>query len=756
MQRILFLLLALVIISSCKNELPIPKPAQIIPQPQELVTHSGYFELNEHSVLYFDQSNSKMTENADFFLSLVKKSTGFELTTSDLKLDKEKESRLIFVLSDTCSNIGLEGYYLLSTPEAVTIIASTERGVFYGIQSLRQLFTVEFESDEVVESSWVIPALWIRDEPKFAWRGMLLDCCRHFMEPAFVKRYIDLLAYHKMNRLHWHLTEDQGWRIEILKYPELTEVGAYRIEEDGTLYGGYYSQAEIREIVEYARIRQIEVVPEIELPGHSVSAIATYPHLSCTGDSIAVANRWGVFKDIYCAGKETTFEFLEGVLEEVVGLFPFGYIHIGGDEAPKFRWENCAQCQQRINDERLHDEAHLQTYFITRIEKFLSTKNRRIIGWDEILEGGLAPEVTVQSWRGFDGAIEAARHHHDAIMSPTSHCYFDYSLESIDLQKVYQFNPIPDGLEPEFHKYILGGECNMWTERAPQEEVDDRMFPRMLAMAEVLWTAPDPAGYPEFHQRVQTHYGRLDQLGVKYGFESKAISFVAKANDSNNGLLIELMPGQPGFEVHYSVDGTVPGLASPKYSKPISINEDTWLRAVTLKEEGGPSYRIEPHLYIHQGLMKTIRYHHPYSPNYPGGGEHGLLDGVGGSDNFRDNRWQGFFGTDLQVSIDFGKEVNLTRLNTSFLQSSLSWIYMPSQVRVEALNTNGEYELIGQLELSEDPRLTKTFVKSYQVDLKEGLYREVRLTATNFGKNPEWHDAAGADTWVFCDEIAFY
>lgn len=756
MRNYFILLLVTLALSSCNEKGVNIQPVHLIPEPIFLQLNEGYWEMDQNSGLFYDFSNTEQVENADYFLSLIKKSCGFELTRKNLRSAAGMEDGIVFIISDTCQNIGPEGYYLISNKEGVTIMASTSAGIFYGIQSLRQLFPTDFESDQIVDAQWIVPAVQIRDEPKFGWRGMLLDCCRHFMEPAFVKRYIDLLSYHKMNRLHWHLTEDQGWRIEIKKYPELTEVGAYRIEEDGTRYGGFYTQDEIREIVEYARIRHIEVVPEIELPGHSVAAIATYPHLSCTGDSIAVANRWGVFKDIYCAGKESTFEFMEDVLDEVVELFPYSYVHIGGDEAPKYRWENCSHCQKRIKDEQLKDEAQLQTYFITRVENYLAGKNRKIIGWDEILEGGLSPSATVQSWRGFDGAIEAASHGHQAILSPTSHCYFDYPLESIDLQKVYQFNPIPAGLEPEYHVNILGAECNMWTERAPQDEVDDRMFPRMLAMSEVLWTSPNPDDYSEFHQRVQTHYKRLDLLGVKYGFESKAISFVVKPAADGGGLEVELLAGQPGFEVFYTLDGSLPGLASPKYEGPLNILQDTKLRAITLKTVGGPSYMVEPMLFIHTGLMKQVSYRYPFSPNYTGGGDYGLVDGVGGSDNFRDNRWQGFFGSDMEVTIDLSEEKTLTLLKTSFLQSSLSWIYMPLELIVEGSGDGINFSEIGRTRIEGDPKSARTFTKSYEVELAKGSARFVRITAKSFGKNPEWHDAAGADTWIFCDELALY
>ena len=345
----------------------------------------------------------------------------------------------------------VEGYSLRIDDDGVSIEASEEAGAFHALTTLRWMLPPDSDN----EGSWALPHVSISDAPRFEHRGLLLDCCRHFMDPDFVKRAIDLLALHKMNVLHWHLTEDQGWRIEVDAYPELTSTGAWRTEADGSRHGGFYTKDQIREIVAYAADRNITVIPEIELPGHSRAAIAAYPWLSCTGDSLEVPHDWGVFKDIYCAGEDTTFRFLEAVLLEVLELFPSEYIHIGGDEAPKVRWESCPKCQRRIQAEGLHDAHELQSWFITQIGSFLADHGRKLIGWDEILEGGLPDGATVQSWRGMQGGRDAVAMGRDAIMSPTSHCYFDYPVESIDLERVYGFEPEPEGLEGSGR--ILGG-----------------------------------------------------------------------------------------------------------------------------------------------------------------------------------------------------------------------------------------------------------------------------------------------------------
>ncbi len=437
-----------------------------------------------------------------------------------------------------------EGYELAVEAGRIQITGKEPAGGFYGVQTLLQLIPTQKQEMEKTAriSGWTIPGVRISDTPRFVWRGMHLDVCRHFFPKAFVKRYIDLMAVHKMNVFHWHLTEDQGWRIEIKKYPRLTEIGAWRVDRedqdwgqrtpqrDGekATYGGYYTQDDVREIVEYARERFITVVPEIEMPAHAIAALAAYPELSCTGGPFFVmpGGVWPIV-DIYCAGIEKTFELLEGVLGEVIDLFPSKYIHVGGDEAAKANWKKCPKCQARIKAEGLKDETELQSYFIKRIEKFLISKNRRLIGWDEILEGGLAPEATVMSWRGMEGGISAAKAGHDVVMSPTDYCYFDYYQtrngepkaigDYLPIEKVYAFEPVPDNLEQDKSPFILGTQGNVWTEYMPtSERVEYMALPRMCALAEVAWTQKNLRNLNDFLTRMAAHYNRLDLMDVHY------------------------------------------------------------------------------------------------------------------------------------------------------------------------------------------------------------------------------------------------
>jgi len=407
------------------------------------------------------------------------------------------------------SSFGVEEYSLIVGIKQISIVASELKGILHGIQTFNQL--VEFHT---VDNS--ISCCRIIDSPRFSWRGVHLDVSRHFFPISFIKRFIDIISQYKMNVFHWHLVDDQGWRLEIKSRPELHKIGSTRIEKDGTSYAGFYSQLEIKEVIEYALEKGVEVVPEIEMPGHASSAIASYPELSCKGENIDVPNEWGVFKDVYCAGKESSFEFLEDVLSEVADLFPSKYIHIGGDECPKTAWKVCPYCQRRMTEHNLANEEELQSYFIKRMVKFLKTKGKTAIGWDEILEGGLAEETVVMSWQGYNGAVNAAKNGNKAIMTPTSHCYFDYYQAKqgepkafnayLPLEKVYGFNPIPEELNESEKKLILGGQANLWTEYMPDEkQVEYMLLPRLTAMAEVLWSERLIRDFPEFLARVERH-----------------------------------------------------------------------------------------------------------------------------------------------------------------------------------------------------------------------------------------------------------
>lgn len=417
--------------------------------------------------------------------------------------------------------LGSEGYDLQIRRNGIILLAPTAAGLFYGIQTLRQLLPPESEGGPPGAGGILeLPCLRVVDRPRFPWRGLLLDSCRHFISLEKILSTIDRMAFFKMNRFHWHLTEDQGWRIPIQAYPRLTEVGAWRTREDGQRHGGFYSPEEIRRVVDHAAERYVEVIPEIELPGHCSAALAAYPELSCTGQPRPVPSTWGIFEDVYCAGQEEVFTFLERVLEEVFQLFPGPYIHLGADEVPKTRWRICPRCQARIRAQGLSSEEELQAWFIQRISRFVREHGRRGIAWDEVREGGLPPEMIVQAWRSMDAAVESARLGASTIVSPTSHAYLDYGLDRIDLERVYSFDPIPPELDRKERLHILGGECNLWTERIPEADLDRRLYPRLLAMAERLWSSSDRREFDEFRRRVRHLYPRLDRMGIRPGPET--------------------------------------------------------------------------------------------------------------------------------------------------------------------------------------------------------------------------------------------
>ncbi|MDR9415880.1 MAG: beta-N-acetylhexosaminidase [Gracilimonas sp.] len=519
-----------------------PYPIDVIPKPVSYQAGEGQFELSEQSSIYLSEKTKEMQFLGEYINELVFSATWMDHEIRDLSTAEQDTNTKIILDLNSNSNIDHpEGYLLSITSEEVRISAPNTAGLFYGVQTFRQLFppVIEHQLPALAPKNqdWSLPAIEIEDYPRFEYRGMHLDVARHFFPVEFVKKYIDLLAMHKMNRFHWHLTEDQGWRIEIKKYPKLTEIGAWRDSTligrygtgryDNVPYGGYYTQDEIRDVVQYAQERHITIIPEIEMPGHSSAALAAYPEFGCFDKEYHVQSTWGIFEDIYCP-KEKTFEFLEDVLTEVMELFPSEYIHIGGDEAPKVQWEESTFAQDVIKRENLKDEHELQSYFIQRIEEFLNEHGRQIIGWDEILEGGLAPRATVMSWRGEKGGIEAAKMGHDVIMTPWSSNYYDHFQADPEteplaiggfttVEDVYFYEPIPDELNSEEAKLVLGSQGNVWTEYIHSgDKVEYMAYPRAAALSEVLWTPVENKNWLEFLTRLQTHFERLDILDVNY------------------------------------------------------------------------------------------------------------------------------------------------------------------------------------------------------------------------------------------------
>ena len=564
----------------------------IIPKPQSMKLLNGSFAFGPTTKIVATDDPGRRSAAA--LNDILEKNYGFKLETTN---KPQKKDAIVFA---TATQAHPEGYGL-TVEKRLIKITGDERGMFYGIQSLMQLIPIK------LETKTKIPAVEISDAPRFGYRGMHLDVGRHVMPVSFIKKYIDLMSQYKFNSFHWHLTEDQGWRIEIKKYPRLTEVGSIRKESrqgrhtpkyvgDGTPYGGFYTQDEARDVVAYAKSKHITVIPEIELPGHSVAALAAYPNLGCKENATyEVFTDWGITKDIYCP-KEETFAFLEDVLTEVIGLFPDSpYIHIGGDEAPKDVWKASQFVQDLKQREGLKDEHEVQSYFIRRIEKFINSKGKRLIGWDEILEGGLAPNATVMSWRGEKGGIEAAKHGNDVIMTPTDTMYFDYGQGDpkfeplhiggyLPLKTVYSYNPQPKELNDEEKKHILGAQGNVWTEymKTP-DKVEYMALPRMLALSEVVWSPLEQKDYDDFLKRLSFNFPRLDKQNVNYRIPEPLGLQNALVTDSDKAR-VELKILTPGSRIFYTLDGSEPTTASTEYKQPFDVtlaqNEKKELRII--------------------------------------------------------------------------------------------------------------------------------------------------------------------------------
>jgi hexosaminidase len=507
----------------------------LVPAPVQMKVNGGHFVINANTQIVQTVQSQEMKNAVAVFSELLRKAAGYRPAVVNTPVSS---NAIVCKINPAIGHA--EGYKLSVKPNLITLEAQTPQGIFYGMQTLRQLLPHQIERPWQSNVAWTVPCVDIEDYPRFVHRGLMLDVCRHFQPKEFVMKFIDMMAWHKMNTFHWHLTDDQGWRVEIKKYPLLQQISAFRNRTlkgrytspekrqwDNTRYGGYYTQEDVKEVVAYAQKRFVTIIPEVEMPGHAVAALSAYPELSCTGGPFEVEGLWGVFDDIFCP-KEETFTFLQNVLSEVMDLFPSEYIHIGGDEAPKKRWERCAHCQDLIRKEGLKNEHELQSYFIKRIEKFVESKGRHIIGWDEILEGGLAPNATVMSWRGEQGGIEAAKQNHDVIMTPNTYLYLDYYQANpkteplaiggyVPLWKTYGFNPTPAALTPEEAKHILGVQGNIWTEYiSASEHVEYMAFPRGAAVAETSWSPDAKKNYADFKARMIQQFKRYDGMEWNY------------------------------------------------------------------------------------------------------------------------------------------------------------------------------------------------------------------------------------------------
>ena len=595
-----------------------PDSLGLIPQPVSVERQPGMFRLRQGMAIVVSPGSPEARYAADYLAHALAPATGWQLKTSESAHASVRRNAIVLALTPPPppASAHPEGAYDLTvTPRGVLIESPTPAGLFYGVQTFLQLLPPAIESAKRVDAAWSAPCVRIADYPRFAWRGLMLDVSRHFFPKDFVESYIDRMARYKMNVFHWHLTDDNGWRIEIKGLPQLTKVGAWRVprlgkwgareaprEGEAATDSGFYTQDDIREVVAFARQRFVTVVPEIEMPGHSLAALAAYPEISCTGGPFQVnpgSNFYEKVDNAFCPGNEKTFEFIDKVFTEVAPLFPSEFVHIGGDECFKGFWKTCPKCQRRMADEHLANEEELQSYLVRRAEKILESKGKKLIGWDEILEGGLAPNAAVMSWRGMDGGIAAAKMNHQVVMTPTNFVYLDYyqgdpSLEPstfgrLLLSTCYRFEPVPEGVEA---KYILGGQGNLWTESVPTPRHAEYMtWPRSLALAEVFWSSKASRNWDDFAVRVEAQFRRLDVAEVSYARTMYDVS-VAPVRDASGKPAVRMSTELNGSDIYYTVDGTNPDAFTLKYAgEPVTIPGDAWVVKAVAYRNGQPSGR---------------------------------------------------------------------------------------------------------------------------------------------------------------------
>lgn len=737
------------------NQMPSYIP--IVPQPQKYFPLKGFFNLT--AGMPIEVHDEILAKEADIFNQYMKASHGLQFEITD-QVVSQHAIRLVYEKTDSAH---AWDYELLVTPTLV-IIKGGEQGVFAGLQSLRQLIPVG-------PGPKSIPCLRIEDYPTFAWRGMHLDVGRHMFPVEFIKKYIDLMAMYKMNSFHWHLTEDQGWRIEIKKYPKLTSVGGYRDgtlighyrdsphKYDSTRYGGFYTQEEVKEIVKYATERHIQVIPEIEMPGHSMAALAAYPELSCAGGPFSVQQEWGVFDDIYCT-KDSTFTFLKDVLDEVMALFPSSIIHIGGDEAPKTRWKVCPVCQNNIKVNGLKDEHELQSWFIRKIEKYVNSKGRKIIGWDEILEGGLAPNAMVMSWRGTDGGIQAARQHHFAVMSPGSHCYFDHyqgnpRTEPLaiggysPIDEVYSYDPIPNGLDEDEEQYILGAQGNVWTEYMKNPAtVEYMILPRMAALSEVVWSRKEIRYWPHFRTRMLKHLNLLQALNLNYSKALFEVAMFPGRSATFGSLDINFKYNIPTAEIRYTTDGTEPDINSSRSKTGIMISKSCTVKA-QVYNNGVPMgpVAVQPFVFS-KATCRSLRLKNQPHPYYSTGGAFTLVDGIIGKLPWYGKDWLGF-KNDFEMVMDLGKTDSINTVTVDMLEETVSWVHYPEKVELYISQNGIDFTLVATATREEIKQMGRA------INLSAGYSpaRFIKIIAKHPGKIPEGMPGAGEPAWIFVDEV---
>lgn len=747
--------------------------AAIIPQPKEVNQKEGYFEVLSSTRIAVENQEQKRI--AEEFLSELRVVSGFSLTVE--VGDPNAEIKL-----NTDLSIGSESYRIESDPKQITINAASPAGFFYAFQTLRQLLPIELVSGKKQDNiKWLIPAIVIDDSPVFGWRGYMLDVSRHFFTVSQVREVLDFMAENKLNRFHWHLTDDQGWRLEIKSYPRLTEVGAWRVDHNITdentqmwfgrpvqkpgdvpTYGGFYSQDEVKEIIAYAKDRFIEVIPEIDMPGHAQATVAAYPEIGCVNAFPYVATGAVVENNTYNPGKEETFQFVEKLLNEVMDLFPFDYIHIGGDECNKSQWKVDPHAQRRMKEEGLKNEEELQSYFIKRVENIINARGRKMIGWDEILEGGLAPNATVMSWRGEAGGIAAARAGHNVIMTPNKYCYIDLKQGHDDLEPnlgysrlllstAYNYKVLSDSLTEEERKYVLGIQANMWSESLSDwDKLTYMNYPRLYAIAENAWTRESDQNWDDFTRRLMPQLARLDQKGTRYAVSA----FSPWIDHKGNGQTIEInMKTEVNdLNILYTLDGSEPTPSSNFYSGPFVIDSDAVIKAASFRNDKPFGYTSKATYPVHRGGMAEVVYHTPYMESKDGGGRQSLTDYNYAKLTASDNSWQGFMG-DMEVDIILSEKREVKGVQLTALRWTISRIYLPENVEVFGSIDGVNYEKLGEVEQLKEALIQGRNKYTTMVSFNPTILKSLKVKARSVNSIPKGNFREGEPTKIYVDEI---
>ncbi len=742
---------------------------RVVPLPNEITPMEGKaFILDNQVKILYPEGDADMQRNAGFLAGYVLESTG-----KTLAVEAGATGSHAIVLRLGLQTENPEAYLLEVNEDQVTITGSSAAGVFYGIQTLRKSLPV------AKDAQVVLPPVRVNDAPRFAYRGMMLDVCRHFFSLDSVKRYIDMLALHNINRFHWHLTDDQGWRIEIKKYPQLTQIGSQRKETvigrnsgkyDGIPYGGYYTQEEAREIVAYAKDRYITVIPEFEMPGHMQGVLAAFPELGCTGGPYDVWTQWGVSEDVICAGNDKSLELIKDVLAELIEIFPSEYIHVGGDECPKTRWEKCPKCQAKIRQLGLKDdkehtaEQRLQSYIITEAEKFLNAHGRKIIGWDEILEGGVAPNATVMAWRGAGEGVKAAKMRHDVIMVPTTYFYFDYYQTNIldeeplaiggyvPIEKVYSFEPYQKELTAEENKHIIGLQANLWTEYITSfRHVEYMVLPRMAALSEIQWTQPQFKDYGDFLERMPKMFDIYDIYGYNYARHL----FDVKANflpDTVAGTLTVTLSTLDGANIHYTLDGTKPSANSPKYTGPLTLKENCTFKAAAIRPAGSSRvYTAE--INLNKASLKPIALLQPLKAPYIFNGALNLVDGLTGDANYKTGRWIAFYGNDMEAVIDFKQPTEISSVEIHTCVEKGDWVFDARGFSVAVSDDGKNFTAVASEDYPVATPDSPNGVLAHKLTFEPRNARYLKVVALSERRIPDWHTGKGYTGFLFVDEI---